>query len=75
MKARVHNGRFVVEQATDLPEGTEVELMLIDGDDLDEDDRRLLHEALVESEEDLIAGRIHSAASVMAEVAEISRKP
>jgi hypothetical protein len=74
MKARVHNGRFGVEQATDLPEGTEVELMLVDGDDLDEDDRRLLHAALVDSEEDMIAGRIHSAPSVMAEVAEISRK-
>lgn len=75
MKARVHNGRFVVEQATDLPEGTEVELVLVDGDDLDEDERRLLHEALAESERDLIAGRIHSAAGVLAEVAEISRKP
>ena len=75
MKARVHNGRFVVEQATDLPEGTEVELVLVDGDDLEEDDRRRLHEALAESEQDMIASRIHPAAGVLAEVAEISRKP
>ena len=65
----------MVDEATDLPEGTEVELVIVDGDDLDEEDRRLLHEALAESEQDMIAGRIHSAAGVLAEVAEISRKP
>jgi hypothetical protein len=46
IKARVHNSRFVVEEPTHLPEGTEVELLLLDpGDWLDQDDRALLHRA------------------------------
>ena len=40
LKARVKAGRLVVDEPTDLPEGTEIELLPLDpGDWLDEDDR------------------------------------
>lgn len=59
LKARVHQGRFVVEAPTDLPEGTEVDLLPLDpGDWLDLEDRAALHRALLASQEDLEAGRL-----------------
>src|SRR5207247_661759 len=58
LKARVKAGRLVVDEPTDLPEGTEVELLPLDpGDWLDDEDRAALHKALQDSEEDLKAGR------------------
>ena len=56
VKARVRNGRLVVDQATDLPEGTEVELVAVmnDADDaLRPEDRDALHSALARAAEDL----------------------
>lgn len=51
IKARVHAGRLVVNEATSLPEGTEVALLPLDpGDWLDDDDRAALHAALAQSE-------------------------
>ncbi len=48
--ARVRDGRLVVDEPTDLPDGTEVQLLLLDpGDWLDERNRAALHEALRES--------------------------
>ena len=59
LKARVRNGRLVLDEPTDLPEGTELYLMPIDdeGDDLDEEERAALHQALDEAEADIDAGR------------------
>jgi hypothetical protein len=66
LKARVHNGRFVLDEPTDLPEGTEVDLLPLDpGDWLDPDDRAALHHALAASEEDLEAGRLVDAEEVL----------
>jgi hypothetical protein len=57
LKARVENGRIVLNEPTDLPEGTELYLVPADGgDDLD-DDRAALHEAIREGFEDAKAGR------------------
>ncbi|MBI2891952.1 MAG: hypothetical protein HYY06_00255 [Deltaproteobacteria bacterium] len=59
LKATVRRGRLVLDEATTLPDGTEVELMPADGwDDLDDDERARLHEALEASEEDIAAGRV-----------------
>jgi len=59
LKARVKAGRLVIDEPTDLPEGTEVELLPLDpGDWLDEDDRAALHRALKDSDEDIKAGRL-----------------
>jgi hypothetical protein len=65
IKARVHNGRFVVDEPTELPEGTEVHLLPLDpGDWLDREDRAVLHGALMASQEDLEAGRLVDAEEV-----------
>lgn len=57
MKARVHNGRFVIDEPTDLPEGTEVSLVIDDGgDELDDEERARLHAALDQAARELEAG-------------------
>ena len=69
IKARVHNGRFVVEEPTQLPEGTEIELLPLDpGDWLDPDDRAALHSALLASQEDIEGGRLVDAEEVLREL-------
>lgn len=69
IKARVHNGRFVVEEPKHLPEGTEVELLPLDpGDWLDQDDRALLHCALLASQEDIEGGRLVDAEEMLSEL-------
>lgn len=72
LKARVLNGRLVVDEPTDLPEGTEVDLVLLDpGDWLDEDDRAALHRALAASRADVEAGRLTDADEVLRELRSI----
>lgn len=66
IKARVTAGRLVVDEPTNLPEGTELELLPLDpGDWLDDADRALLHEALRQSEADVVAGRLIDAQDVL----------
>ncbi len=66
IKARVQDGRLVVDEPTDLPEGTEVQLLPLDpGDWLDDANRAALHEALAQSEADVKAGRLVDAADVL----------
>jgi hypothetical protein len=66
IKARVHDGRLVLDEPTTLPEGTEVELLPLDpGDWLDDDDRAALHAALSESTIDISDGRLVDAAEVL----------
>ena len=36
LKAHVHNGRLVLDEPTDLPEGTVVPLTIDDDDEMDE---------------------------------------
>lgn len=69
IKARVNGGRLVVDEPTELPEGTELELLPLDpGDWLDDADRAALHEALRESDADVAAGRLVDAAEVLKEL-------
>lgn len=69
LKARVHAGRLLVDEATSLPEGTEVVLLALDpGDWLDAVDRVALHKALADSEADVQAGRLIDAAAVLNEL-------
>lgn len=69
LKARVKAGRLVLDEATDLPEGTEVELLPLDpGDWLDEDGRAALHQALKDSDEDVKAGRLVAADVILREL-------
>ncbi|WP_437914506.1 hypothetical protein WME73_01280 [Sorangium sp. So ce302] len=49
LKARVQNGRIVVDEPTDLPEGMVLDLVIADpGDELDDEERAELHAALDE---------------------------
>jgi hypothetical protein len=69
LKATVHNGRFVVEEPTQLPEGTEIQLLPLDpGDWLSLDDRAHLHRALLASQEDVDGGRLIDAEEVLREL-------
>ena len=71
LKARVHNGRFVVEESTELPEGTEVRLLPLDpGDWLDGEDRAALHRALAASQADVKSGHLVDAEEVLRELRE-----
>ena len=68
LKARVKAGRLVLAEATDLPEGTEVELLLDPGDWLDEEGRAALWQALRDSDEDVKAGRLVDADVILREL-------
>ena len=69
IKAHVHAGRLVIDEPTDLPEGTEVELLPLDpGDWLDEADRAALHDALRESDADVAAERLVEADEILKEL-------
>ncbi len=57
LKARVRNGRLVLDEPTDLPEGAEVQVAIID-DDLDDEDRAELHAAIKASEAELDDGQV-----------------
>ena len=67
IKGRVEGGRLKVDEETDLPDGTEVEMFIIDDDDdgLDDAEREELHKVLEQSEEDVKAGRLIDAAEVL----------
>jgi hypothetical protein len=61
LKIRVENGRIKLDEPTDLPEGTELYLVPADvGDDLDDEERALLHASIEEAERELDAGRVAS---------------
>ncbi len=49
LHATVRNGRLIMDEPTDLPEGVVVELIPSDGDALDEEERAALHADLDES--------------------------
>lgn len=69
IKARVRQGRLVVDEPTDLPEGTELQLLPLDpGDWLDEEERAALHEALRDSGADVDAGRLVDAEQILREL-------
>lgn len=68
IKARVTAGRLIVDEPTDLPDGTEVEMLALDpGDWLDDRDRAALHAALDASEDDVAEGRLVEADEVLRE--------
>ena len=73
-KAQVRNGRLVLDDPSDLPEGTEVVLVSLDSwDDLTDEERERLHKALAQSEEDLRQGRVRSAEKILDELRDSKR--
>ncbi|NOU31878.1 MAG: hypothetical protein HOO96_28575 [Polyangiaceae bacterium] len=55
LKAVVKNGRLLVDEPTNLPEGTEVELLVVD-DDFDAEERARLLEAIEAGADDFERG-------------------
>lgn len=75
LKARVVNGRLVLDDApTNLPEGCEVHLVVVDGDDLDDEERAALHASLERSIAEAEAGLGVDAEEVMAKLRARSTK-
>jgi hypothetical protein len=69
LKAYVEDGRLKLDAPTDLPEGSVVPLVIADEwDDLDDEERAALHEALREGFEDAKAGRTIDAEQWAAEL-------
>jgi hypothetical protein len=72
LKAHVHNGRLLLDEPTDLPEGKVIELVpldeVVDEDDdgLDDAERAELHEALRESFEQIRNGQTIDGAEALA---------
>jgi hypothetical protein len=59
LKARVRNGRLVLDEPTELPEGTELVLAVADEDhDMDDAERARLHESLRRSIAQAKAGQL-----------------
>jgi hypothetical protein len=66
LRAHVRNGRLVLDEPTDLPEGAEVELVPMDEiDDLDPAERARLHGFLAESIRKHVPGTGTPAAAVL----------
>jgi hypothetical protein len=69
LRARVENGRLHLDEPTELPEGTELELVVDDdGDDLTDQERQALHEALLTSLSSAEAGRSRPASALIDEL-------
>jgi hypothetical protein len=66
LRARVEKGRLVLDEPTTLPEGTIIDLVADDdGDDLTDDERRALHDALSSSWRSAEAGRLRPASEIL----------
>jgi hypothetical protein len=68
LKAHVKNGRLVLDEPTDLPEGEVVELVPVGDDDLDDEDRAALHESIRESIEQMERGELIDGEEALAEL-------
>ena len=69
LKAQVQNGRLVMNEPTDLPEGTVLHLIMDDeGDELTDRERALLHASLERSWAQACAGQTRPAEQVLAEL-------
>ncbi|HET6150788.1 MAG TPA: hypothetical protein VFH68_24840 [Polyangia bacterium] len=69
LKAQVHQGRLKLDEAYDAPEGTEVDLAVIDdGDDLDASERSRLHAAIARGHDEAQRGEVVPADEVLAKL-------
>jgi len=69
IRARVEKGRLVLNEPTTLPEGTVLDLVADDeGDDLTDEERRALHEALSTSWKSAEAGHLRPASTILGEL-------
>ena len=66
LKARVVNGRFVIETPASFPEGTELDLQIVDdGDELDDEEQAALDAALAQADAEAKAGKARPIAELL----------
>jgi len=71
LHGRVQGGRIVIQDAVDLPEGTEVRLELVEPDDddqLDAEDRARLEAAIAKGRQEIADGKGIPASQVISEL-------
>lgn len=69
LRARVENGRIILDEPTTLRDGTVIDLVADDeGDDLTDEERRALHEALSASSKSAEAGHLQPASAILDEL-------
>ena len=69
IRAKVSSGRIIVDEATLLPEGTTLNLVVDDeGDDLDDEERTALDAHLANAWKSAQAGNVRPAAELLAEL-------
>lgn len=69
LRARVHGGRLILDEPTDLPEGTVVDLAMDDeGDDLTPMERKRLETQLRGAWGDAKRGRVRAASAILREL-------
>ena len=69
LRARVEKGRLILNEPTSLPDGTVLDLVLDDeGDDLTDEQREALHQALTRSHDSLKRGEVRPASEVIKEL-------
>ena len=66
LKAHVFNGRLVLDEPTDLPEGEVVYLQPVDADDMSDEEREALHDSIRESLEQMNNGQLIDADEALA---------
>jgi hypothetical protein len=67
-KAHVRRGRLVLDEPTDLPEGAEVRLAIVDDDEMSDEEHARLRAELEASIGEAKAGQLVDAEVVMAEL-------
>jgi hypothetical protein len=66
LRAKVQQGRLVIDAPTTLPEGTVLDLVVDDeGDDLTDDERAALHAALERSAQEAKSGKTRAASEAV----------
>jgi hypothetical protein len=69
LRARVKDGRLVLDEPTALPDGTVIDLVADDdGDDLTDQERRAMHEALSASWKSAEADQLRPASEILGEL-------
>ncbi len=68
IKATVRNGRIVVDEPTNLPDGYEVELYVANDDGMSDEERKRLHESIRRGIADGRAGRVTDFDEFLAEL-------
>lgn len=68
LKAHVKNGRLILDEPTDLPEGSEVELYVVEDEEFDAEEQARLDDSIRESIEQMNAGQLIDADEALAEL-------